>query len=99
MNLNLTRKLIISIYRVLHYTTAGLVRLCTIMSRSGTVPGGSLEEDERPSGRFNFEDWVSGLQDHLTTAPLPFPGKVRQSLTDSGIEVAEQGQAVTSTPK
>ena len=98
MNLNLTCKLIISIYRRLHYTTAGLVRFRTIMSRSGIVPGGSSEEDERPSGRSNFEDWVSGLRGHLTTAPLRRPGEVRHNLTDSGIEV-EQGQAVTSTPK
>ena len=69
------------------------------MSQSGIVSGGSSEEDERPSGRFNFKDWVSGLRDHLTTTPLRRPGEVRQNLTDSGIEVAEQGQAVTSTPK
>ena len=58
-----------------------------------------MEEDERPSGRSDFENWVSGLRGHLTTAPLRRPGEVRQNLTDSGIEVAEQGQAVTSTPK
>lgn len=99
MNLNLTCKLITSIYRRLHYTTARLVRFCTIMSQSGNVPGRSSEEDERPLGRFNFKYWVSGLPDHMTTAPLRPPGEVRQNLTDSGIEVAEQGQAVTSNPK
>ena len=68
------------------------------MSRSGIVPGGSLEEDERPTGRFNFEDWVGGLQDHLTTASISHPEDTSH-LVDSGIKMTEQGQAVTSTPK
>ena len=68
------------------------------MSRSGIVPSGSSEEDERPSGCFNFEDWVGGLHDYLTTDSFCHPDDASH-LVDSGIEMTEQGQAVTSTPK
>ena len=62
------------------------------MSRSGTVPGGSSEEDERPSGCFNFKDWVGGLHDYLTATSFCHPENTSH-LVDLGVEMAhlEQG--------
>ena len=69
------------------------------MSQSGPGTGGSSWEDEQPiTGQFNSEDLVGGLQDYLTTTSLRHPGDASH-LVDSGIEMTEQGQAVTSTPK
>ena len=70
------------------------------MSQSGAVPGGSSEEDEYPNGCFNFEDWVGGLHDYLTTLSLRHPEDASH-LVDPGVEMADldQGRTVTSTPK
>ena len=70
------------------------------MSRSGTVPGGSSEEDKHPKGCFNFKDWVGGLYDYLTTRLLHHPENASH-LVDPGVNMVDlnQGQAVTSTPK
>ena len=70
------------------------------MSQSGTVPGGSSEEDEHPNGCFNLEGWVGGLHDYLTASSFHHPEDA-SFLVDQGVEMADldQGQAVTSTPK
>ena len=71
------------------------------MSQSGTVPGGSSEEDEHPSnGCFDFEDWVCGHHDYLTTSSFRHPEDASH-LADPGVEMADldQGRAVTLTPK
>ena len=70
------------------------------MSQSGTVPGGSWEEDEYPNGCFNFKGGVGGLHDYLTATSFRHP-KDSSHLVDQGVEMAalDQGQAVTSTLK